>query len=50
MPNQGNPQPRDVKPGHEKDQERERQEGHTESAEQPGSTADISKQKQHSKK
>jgi hypothetical protein len=46
---QGNQPQRDVKPGHELDQQRERQEGHSESAEQPGSAADISKEKKQGK-
>jgi hypothetical protein len=50
MPNQGNPPPRDVKPGHEQDQERERQQGHAGSAEQPGSSVDISKEKKRTQK
>jgi hypothetical protein len=42
---QGNQPQRDVKPGHELDQQRERQEGHPDSVEQPGSSVDVSKVK-----
>ena len=42
----GSQQQRDIKPGDEQDRQRQRQQGHADSAEQPGSAADIAKEKQ----
>ena len=44
----GSQQQRDIKPGNELDRQRQRQEGHPGSTEQPGTAGDVAKEKRKS--